>query len=129
MNNNSTYYLGKLQEAINILTTHPGDARYRLRACWTPFCLAGAGIPEHLREEFKAIKGALIKRRYCRPAFDPDWERSGNFWVNGEGWVEADSLYGRMVHTTRTMRTQTAARLAERILTLSLQWESWLKWK
>ena len=123
----SRYYLGKLCEAVGILTTHPEDARSRLRACWTPFGLAGGCVPEHLQGEYKAIQDELTKRQYQPHDWEPDTDHKWKMWVGGVGWIEADSDYAKMVHTTRTMRGQTASKLAERILTLSLLWEGWLE--
>ena len=119
------YHLGKLQEAVNILTTHPEDARSRLRACWTPFVLAGGCVPEHLQEEYRGIRTDLMKRQYQPPAWEPEGGHKWDMWVGG-GWIKADSPYGMMVHTTRTMQRQTASQLADRILALSLLWKDWL---
>lgn len=101
----SEYHLGKLYEAVSILTTHPEDARMRLQACWTPLVRAGAGVPEHLSEEYEAIQSELTKRQ---PKYEPP------------------TAYNKMRHTTRTMRKQTASKLAERILDLALRWKDWL---
>ena len=123
----SRYHLGKLCEAVGILTTHPEDARSRLRACWTPFVLAGVRVPEHLHGEYKAIRDELTKRQYQPHDWEPESDHKWNIWVGGRGWIKADSDYGKMIHTTRTMRKLTASNLAERILTLSLLWKGWLE--
>ena len=122
----SAYCLGKLQEAVSTLTIHPGDARARLRAAWNLFCLSGAGVPSHLRGEYESITSKLTERRFLPPSYAITWTHSEDFFIVDTGWVEADSPYGRMVYTTETMRNRTAARLAERILTLSLMWKEWL---
>ena len=119
-------HLGKLQEAVNILTTHPEDARSRLRACWRSFVLAGVCIPDHLQGEYQEIHNELTKRQYQPPSWEPESERKWDVWVGDVGWIKADSPYGRMVYTTRTMRKRTASQLAEKILTLSLIWKDWL---
>ena len=119
------YFLGKLQSGVHILTTHPGDARTRLRAAWTPFVLAGGKVPSHLKREYTAIKHALTARRYLPSADVLQWEHSEDIWTE-QGWAKADSPYGRMVHTTGTMRNRTASQLASRILDLSLMWKDWL---
>lgn len=111
----SSYYLGKLAEAVHILTVHPGDARARLRACWTPFVIAGGGVPPHLKADYLEIHDALTKRHSV------EW-----IWVDGVGKVDADEPYAKMVYTTRTMRKKTASALAEQILTLKLQWKHWV---
>ena len=123
----SSYHHGKLSEAVGILATHPEDARSRLRACWTPFELAGVHVPEHLHGEYKAIQDELTKRQYQPDDSEPESDLKWKMWVGDVGWVEADSDYAKMVHTTRTMRKQTASKLAERILTLSLLWKDWLE--
>ena len=123
----SSYHHGKLCEAVGILTTHPEDARSRLRACWTPFVRAGVYVPEHLQGEYKAIQDELTKRQYQPDDSEPESDLKWKMWVGDVGWVEADSDYAKMVHTTRTMRKQTASKLAERILTLSLLWKDWLE--
>ena len=108
----SSYYLGKLAEAVHILTVHPGDARARLRACWTSFVVAGGEVPPHLKADYLEISEAMTRRR---PA---EW-----IWVDGVGKVDSDEPYAKMAYTTRTMRNKTASALAERILTLKLQWK------
>ena len=111
----SSYYLGKLAEAVHILTVHPDYARARLRACWTPFVVAGVGVPPHLKGDYLEIHDALTKRHPVE-----------RIWLDDVGKVEADEPYARMVYTTRTMRKKTASALAERILTLKLQWKHWV---
>ena len=108
----SSYYLGKLAEAVHILTVHPGDARARLRECWTPFVVTGGGVPPHLKADYLEICDAITIRH---PA---EW-----IWVDGVGKVDADEPYAKMAYTTRTMRNKTTSALAERILTLKLQWQ------
>ena len=120
------YSLGKLYQAVAILTTHPEDARSRLRACWTPFTLAGIRVPEHLQEEYKAIRDELTKRKYQPPDWEPETDYKWKMWIEGVGWMEADHVYAKMVHTTKTMRKATASRLAGRIMSLALCWKDWL---
>ena len=123
----SRYHHGKLCEAVSILTTHPEDARSRLRACWTPFVLVGVCVPDHLHGEYKAIRYELTKRQYQPHDWEPESDHKWKMWVGGVGWIKVDSDYGKMIHTTRTMRKQTASKLAGRILTLSLRWKGWLE--
>ena len=125
--NSSSYFLGKLHEAVHILTVDPGDARARLRACWNLFAVAGGGVPEHLQTEYREIYDELTKRQYQSAKWEDEWEHKRDIYLNDVGWVAADSPYGRMAHTTQTMKNKTASRLAERILTLSLQWRDCLE--
>ena len=83
----SRYHLGKLCEAVGILTTHPEDARSRLRACWKLFVLAGAHVPEHLQEEYKAIQDELTKRQHHPHDREPESDYKWKMWVGGVGWV------------------------------------------
>ena len=53
--NQSRYFLGKFEEAIVVLATHPGDVRERLVAVWKHFMLAKLCIPDHLIPEYERI--------------------------------------------------------------------------
>lgn len=89
--------------------------------------LAGSLVPEHLKEEYRSIKDELTKRQYQPPEWEPETDLKGMMWIDNRiRWMDARCSYAKMFHTTKTMKKQTASQLAERILSLALQWKGWL---
>ncbi len=134
--NQSRYYLGEFEEAIIVLAIHPGDVRERLVAAWGHFILAKLCIPKHLIPEYERIILELTKRRqedglkilanYCSIDSYASWNFCNHGKDKGCGLIrlEPEENYGRLLHTTRTMRRRTGSRLASCMVDLFYQVKS-----
>jgi len=107
----SGYALEKLSSAVHSLAVGRGDVRERLRAAHLTFHpVQERDFPDHLKERWRWIKSELTK-------FGPVQDEGGKV------------LEGSVDHTLSRIKNSTGAKIAEAIVSLQYELESYLRSK
>lgn len=105
----SGYALEKLSAAVHSLAVGRGDVRERLRTAFMSFHpVQERDFPDHLKEKWRWIKAELTK-------FGPVEEQGGKV------------LEGSVDHTLRRIKNSTGKKIAEAIVNLQSELDSYLK--
>ena len=105
----SSYALEKLSLAVHYLAVGPGDVRQRLKTAYMEFHVVSEDdFPEHLRDDWQWIIAQLIR-------FGPVRHADGTIFV------------GALENTLSRIKNSTGAKIAERIVSLQAELESYLE--